>query len=114
MPIKMRNSKDPNSVCCNCGDPRKDTLEMFDLCIGTTILTICDVCNNQILDKTLKGEVNKNGRIKTPHDMQVIRKRAQNSPHARYMEMRERERLEAEKKYYPSGYKDKAPKEKSE
>ena len=100
MAIKMRNNKDPNSVCCSCGDERKYTLEMFDMCIGTTIVTICDVCNEQILEKTLKCEVNKNGRVKTPHDMQVMRRRAQNSPRARFMEQRERERLNAEKKYH--------------
>lgn len=100
MAIKMRNNKDPNSVCCSCGDVRKDTLEMFDLLIGTTLVTICDVCNEQILSKTLKGEVNKNGRVKTPQDMRVMRKRAINSPHARYMEQRERERLEADKRYH--------------
>ena len=100
MPIKMRNNKEADSVCCNCGDARKHTLEMFDLCIGTTIVTICDVCNEQILRKTLSAEVNKNARVKTPQNMQVLRKRAQNSPHARYMEQRERERLEAEKRYH--------------
>lgn len=101
MAIKMRNNKDQNSVCCSCGDARKDTLEMFDLLIGETMVTICDVCNEQILSKTLKGEVNKNGRVKTPNDMRVIRRRAANSPHARHMEMRERERLEAMKIYHP-------------
>ena len=99
MAIKMRNNKDPDSVCCSCGDARKDTLEMFDLLIGETMVTICDVCNEQILSKTLKGEVNKNGRVKTPQDMKVMRKRAAKSPHARYMEMRERERQEAEKQF---------------
>ncbi|MBR6605156.1 MAG: hypothetical protein IKK92_04705 [Prevotella sp.] len=99
----MRNNKDPNSVCDSCGDERKNTLEMFDLCIGTTIVTICDVCNEQILKKTLAGECNKNARIKTPQDMKVMRKRAQNSPHARLMEQRERERQEAEKIYHGGG-----------
>ena len=79
MAIKMRNNKELDSVCCECGDHRKDVLDMFDLCIGGNVLTICDVCNEQILSKTLRAECSKNARIKTPQDMAVMRKRANGS-----------------------------------
>lgn len=79
MAIKMRNNKNPDSVCCECGDHRKDTLEMFDICIGGIIFTICDVCNEALFEKTLKAECNKNARVKTPEDMRVMRKRANGS-----------------------------------
>jgi hypothetical protein len=52
---------------------------MFDLCVGGTILTFCDRCNEVILHKTLCAECNKNGRVKTPEDMKVMRKRANGS-----------------------------------
>lgn len=76
MAIKMRNNKDQNSVCCECGCHRKDVLDMFDMCIGGNVFTFCDVCNEEILNKTLKAECAKNARVKTPQDMAVMRKRA--------------------------------------
>jgi hypothetical protein len=48
---------------------------MFDLCIGGNIMTICDVCNEKIFDKTLAAEVMKNGRVKSQKDMAIIRRR---------------------------------------
>lgn len=79
MAIRMRNSKDPNAICCECGDHRRDVLDMFDLCVGGTILTFCDRCNEVILHKTLCAECNKNARVKSPQDMAIMRKRANGS-----------------------------------
>ena len=79
MAIRMRNNKDTNSVCCECGDPRKEVLDMFDVCIGGNIFTICDRCNEALFFKTLSAECAKNARVKTPEDMKVIRKRANGS-----------------------------------
>lgn len=76
MAIKMRNNNKPDSVCCECGETRKEVLDMFDVCIGGQIFTICDVCNEQLFYKTLRAECNKNARVKLPHDMAIIRKRA--------------------------------------
>ena len=96
MAIRMRNSKDPDSICCECGDHRKDTLEMFDICIGGSIFTICDVCNEALLFKTLRAECNKNARVKTPEDMKVMRKRANGSYKAKWQLQNEKERLKGE------------------
>lgn len=79
MAIRMRNNKDPNSVCYDCGDGRKDVLDMFDICVGDIIFTICDECNEKLLYKTLRAECAKNSRVKTPQDMAVIRKRSNGS-----------------------------------
>lgn len=79
MAIRMRNSKDPDSVCCECGYHRRDVLDMFDVCVGGNIFTICDQCNEVLLYKTLCAECAKNGRVKTPEDMKVMRKRANGS-----------------------------------
>lgn len=75
MAIKMRNNTDKEAVCCECGDMQDDVLNMFDLCIGGQIFTICDVCNEKIFSKCLSAEVMKNGRVKSSKDMSVIRRR---------------------------------------
>ncbi len=77
MAIKMRNNTNPNSVCCECGDARNAVLDMFDVCVGGNTFTICDACNEALFTKTLKAECYKNGRVKSPHDMAIIRRRAQ-------------------------------------
>lgn len=75
MAIKMRNSKDPDAVCCECWSTTNESLGMFDLCIGNTIVTVCDKCTDKILSKTLSAVVGVNSRVKSPHDMAIIRKR---------------------------------------
>lgn len=75
MAIKMRNNTKSNAVCCECGEGQEEVLNMFDLCIGGNIMTICDVCNEKIFDKTLSAEVMKNGRVKSQRDMAIIRRR---------------------------------------
>lgn len=75
MAIKMRNNTDKDAVCCECGETQKEVLNMFDLCVGGMIFTICDVCNETIFYKTLRAEVMKNGRVKSQHDISIINKR---------------------------------------
>lgn len=77
MAIRMRNNNDKNAVCCNCKETQDQVLNMFDICIGNTILTICDECNNKILYKTLNAECMKNGRVKSQKDIQIINRRKQ-------------------------------------
>ena len=75
--IKMRNNTEEDAYCCNCGEKQREVLNMFDLCIGEQVFTICDRCNNQILMKCLRAECMKNGRTKSSRDMAIIRKRGQ-------------------------------------
>lgn len=100
MAIRMRNNTKPDSVCCECGDGRKDVLDMFDVCVGGNIFTICDVCNEALLFKTLRAECHKNGRVKTPEDMKVMRMRANGSYQGKYKAQwqlrKEEERLNKE------------------
>ena len=77
MAIKMRNNKDKDSVCCECGETRKQVLDMFDVCVGGNIFTICDVCNEALFYKTLNAECYKNGRVKSQEDISIINKRKQ-------------------------------------
>lgn len=78
MAIKMRNNTKPDAICCECGDGQNEVLNMFDLCIGGIIFTICDACNSKIFRKSLSAEVMKDGRVKSAHDMKIIRKRKTN------------------------------------
>ena len=93
MAIRMRNNTKPDAICCECGEKQNEVLNMFDLCIGGTIFTICDVCNEKIFSKCLSAECMKNGRIKYERDMAIIRKRAQRSEYARLQERQEKAKL---------------------
>ena len=73
--IKMRNNTKPNAICCECGKRQNQVLNMFDLCIGGNIFTICDACNEKLFDKCLRAECLKNGRVKSQRDMAIIHKR---------------------------------------
>lgn len=75
MAIKMRNNTKLDAVCCECGESQKEVLNMFDLCIGGNIFTICDACNEKLFNKCLSAECLKNGRVKSQKDMAIIRKR---------------------------------------
>ena len=75
MAIQMRNNSKKDSVCCECGTPRKKVLDMFDLNIGGNIFTICDLCNEALFRKTLSASCYVNGRVKQKEDMAIINKR---------------------------------------
>ena len=75
MAIKMRNNTNLEAVCCNCSEGQKDVLNMFDLCIGKIIMTICDECVDKVFYKCLSASVMRDGRVKSPHDMAIIRRR---------------------------------------
>lgn len=75
MAIKMRHNNNKSAVCSGCGNSKDKSLEMYDICIGKTVLTICDACNEQIFNKCLKAEVEKNGRPKDARDMRIVRER---------------------------------------
>ena len=73
----MRNNTKNDSVCCECKKERKQVLDMFDICVGGIIFTICDECNKVLFNKTLHAEHYKNGRVKSQQDMAIINKRKQ-------------------------------------
>jgi hypothetical protein len=75
MAIKMRNNSKPDSICCECGKARKKVLDMFDVCIGGNIFTICDLCNEALFKKTLSASCHTNGRVKSKEDMHIINQR---------------------------------------
>lgn len=73
--VKMRTNSEPDARCCECGNGRDKSLELFDICIGGQIFTVCDLCNEQLLYKTLKAARNVNHKVKQASDMAIIRKR---------------------------------------
>lgn len=70
--IKMRNNKNLNATCCECGKSKRQVLDMFDICIGGNIFTICDLCNEALFRKTLSANCYTNGRVKSKEDMNII------------------------------------------
>lgn len=75
MAIKMRYNREEDACCCDCGETQNEVLNMYDICIGGTILTICDRCAEQIMNKTLKAVVDRNHRVKSSRDIAIIRRR---------------------------------------
>lgn len=74
MAIKMRYSKS-GTKCSSCGVDQYDCLAMVDVMIGSARFSLCDECNEELLNKTLKVEVAKNAKVKDRHDREIIRKR---------------------------------------
>ncbi len=75
MAIKMRTNNNKDAFCCECGNAQNKVLNMFDLCIGGMIFTICDECNGKIFSKCLNAECMVNGRLKSQKDIAIINKR---------------------------------------
>ena len=82
--IRMRINKHNDAVCETCGEGSSQVLEMFDLMIGNTIHTICDRCTDQIFYKTLSATCGVNNKLKSQHDLAIIRKRKKNSCTTKY------------------------------
>jgi len=76
--IKMRVNNNDDSICSICNKPHKSVLDMFDLNINGTIITICDCCNDTLFYKTLKANNYTNHRLKDKHDIKIIQARNRN------------------------------------
>lgn len=78
--IRMRINKDGDAKCKVCGATRKNSLELFDIAFTdkntTTIITICDLCNEVLFNKTLRAMCGVNRKVKSQTDMAIIRKRS--------------------------------------
>lgn len=72
--IKMRVSK-KDCCCSSCNAKRKESLEMFDVCIGNVLFTLCDECIDELFRKTLKASCIVNGKLKSAEDMKIINNR---------------------------------------
>ena len=75
MAVKMRNNNNKDAVCCSCGESQKQVLNMFDMCVGKNIFTICDCCTDKIFNKCLLAICTVNSRVKSQTDISIINKR---------------------------------------
>lgn len=76
MAIKMRTIRDPDIICKICGNSKKQSLEMFEIMFTDKArIILCDICNEQLLHKTLKASCNVNNRLKSKSDINIIKKR---------------------------------------
>ena len=98
--IRMRNNTKPDSVCCECGQPRKKVLDMFDIQIGGEVFTICDLCNEALFYKTLKASCNVNGRVKTKEDIAIINRRGRDRWNTKEL----KEKINTDAKYDKEAY----------
>lgn len=79
MKIKMRENKSKNDdfeiKCTSCGKNKSQVINMFDLKIGNVIVQICDECNQDLFNKTLKASVFVNERLKSKRDITILNRR---------------------------------------
>ena len=89
MAIKMRNNTKRDAVCCECAKARKQVLDMFDVCVGGNIFTICDACNDALFYKTLRANCYVNGRVKSKEDIAIINQRGRDKDLSKIKETKE-------------------------
>lgn len=73
--IRMRVNKQSNLSCEVCGKSKEQSLEMFDLMIGSVIHTLCDQCVEKVFSKTLSATCIVNHKIKSKKDLSIIMQR---------------------------------------
>ena len=76
----MRTNKKESEFtsCISCGITKDKCLDMFDLMVGDTVLTICDSCNKELFRKSLRASCYTDSRLKTKHDIKIITNRKRN------------------------------------
>lgn len=73
--IKMRLNKDELTQCNVCNATQQQSLDMFDMMLGKTRITLCDRCVDTLFNKTLKAVMVTQSRVKSNKDMAIISKR---------------------------------------
>lgn len=74
--IRMRVCKDEEAVCKVCGKPKSKSLEIFELSFTEKqIIRICDDCNNELFNKSLRASCMVSHRLKSNRDIKIIQER---------------------------------------
>lgn len=81
--IKMRICKkgEEGLKCKTCGCNENQCIDMFEICfIGAESkkkakIKLCDDCVETLFDKTLKASTHINSKLKSNHDLAIIRQR---------------------------------------
>ena len=75
--VKARINKNADCICDSCGKDRDNVLDMYDILFvhpktsHKIKLTLCDECNEELLNKTLKCSCYTNHRTKSQKDLKV-------------------------------------------
>ena len=66
--IKIRVNTKQNDTCTGCGkSSKKEKKEFYDMMIGNDLIHLCFDCMEMMFKKTLKAQVNYNGKLKNPN-----------------------------------------------
>lgn len=66
--IKIRVNNKQNDVCSACGkDSKNEEKEFYDMRIGNDLIHLCFDCMEMMFRKTLKAQVNYQGKLKSPN-----------------------------------------------
>lgn len=87
MAIKMRTIRDPDTICKICGKSQTQSLEMFEIMFTEKArITLCDLCNDKLLYKTLKASCNVDNKLKTKKDLAIINRRRESGESTWYFD----------------------------
>lgn len=67
--IKMRVNGDEGSTCISCKAIWKNTAEMYDVKLGSEVITLCKACVDELFRKTLRAQTIYNSRLKSQKDL---------------------------------------------
>lgn len=66
--IKIRVNNKQNDICTGCGkSSEKEKKEFYDMMIGNDLIHLCFDCMEMMFRKTLKAQVNYQGKLKNPN-----------------------------------------------
>lgn len=66
--IRIRINDKQNDVCSACGkDSKNEEKEFYDMRIGNDLIHLCFDCMEMMFRKTLKAQVNYQGKLKNPN-----------------------------------------------
>ena len=66
--IKIRVNTKQKDICTGCGKSSKDERkEFYDMMIGNDLIRVCFDCIEMMFRKTLKAQVNYQGKLKNPN-----------------------------------------------
>lgn len=78
MSIKMKVNNKDDAICLSCGASKKESLDIFDVKVGSEIFQLCDFCMESMLFKSVKAVSHTNGRVKSKKELCIINERKRN------------------------------------
>lgn len=76
--VKMRVLKPTDSgECASCGCAKDKCVDMFEVAVGGVRFKVCDLCMEEVVQKSLRAVCHTNGRVKTQREIMIKNKRSQ-------------------------------------